>query len=174
MAVAEACRNLAVSGAEPIGITDCLNCGSPERPEIMEQFSQAIDGMAEACRALEVPVVSGNVSLYNETDGRAILPTPTIGAVGLVADLEDVVTASFKRTGEAIVLLGPLGDGALGGSEYLVRHTGAVKGALPGLDLAVEARVQKPALDLARARLVSSMPHGSGARPPRAPVQASG
>src|SRR5262249_39633475 len=80
MAIAEVCRNLAVSGAEPIGITDCLNFGSPERPEIMDQFAKAIDGMAAACTALGVPIVSGNVSLYNETDGKSILPTPTVAA----------------------------------------------------------------------------------------------
>jgi phosphoribosylformylglycinamidine synthase len=157
MAVAEACRNLVVSGAEPIGITDCLNFGSPERPEIMEQFSRAVDGMAAACRALGVPVVSGNVSLYNETDGRAILPTPTIGAVGLVDKLGDVVTAHFKRAGDSIILLGPVGKGQLGGSEYVARHTGAVKGPLPSIDLHIEAKLQKLALELARAGLVSSM-----------------
>jgi phosphoribosylformylglycinamidine synthase len=157
MAVAEACRNLAVTGAEPIGITDCLNFGSPERPEIMDQFARAIDGMAAACRALSVPVVSGNVSLYNETDGRAILPTPTIGAVGLVDKLEDVTPASFQRAGETIVLLGPAGDGQLGGSEYVARHTGEVKGPPPKLDLELEAKVQRLALELARARLVTSM-----------------
>ena len=157
MAVAEACRNLAVTGAEPIGITDCLNFGSPERPEIMEQFARAIDGMAAACRALSVPVVSGNVSLYNETDGRAILPTPTIGAVGLVGKLEDVTPAAFQRAGETIVLFGPAGEGKLGGSEYVSCHTGQVKGPLPSLDLELEAKVQKLALELARARLVTSM-----------------
>jgi phosphoribosylformylglycinamidine synthase len=157
MAVAEACRNLAVTGAEPIGITDCLNFGSPERPEIMEQFARAIDGMAAACRALSVPVVSGNVSLYNETDGKAILPTPTIGAVGLVGKLEDVTPAGFQRADETIVLFGPVGEGRLGGSEYVARHTGEVKGPLPSLDLELEAKVQHLALELARTRLVTSM-----------------
>src|SRR5262249_4325148 len=106
MAVAEACRNLVCVGAEPIGLTDCLNFGSPERPEIMRQFARAIDGMAEACRVLGVPVVSGNVSLYNETDGRAILPTPTIGAVGLVRSEDDVLRATFPRAGLVVLLLG--------------------------------------------------------------------
>jgi phosphoribosylformylglycinamidine synthase len=157
MAVAEACRNLAVTGAEPIGITDCLNFGSPERPEIMEQFSRAIDGMAAACKALSVPVVSGNVSLYNETDGRAILPTPTIGAVGLIEKGEHVVTAQFKRPDESIVLLGPVGDGLLGGSEYVALHTGKVTGPLPPIDLEMESKVQRLALELARAGAISSM-----------------
>ena len=83
--MAEVCRNLVCSGAEPIGITDCLNFGNPERPEVMESFARAIDGIAAACQRLGVPIVSGNVSLYNETDGKAILPTPTVAAVGLVA-----------------------------------------------------------------------------------------
>ena len=157
MAVAEACRNLAVSGAEPIGLTDCLNFGSPERPEIMEQFARAIDGMAAACRALAVPIVSGNVSFYNETDGRAILPTPTIGAVGLVGRPADVVTTPFKRPDEAIVLFGPAGAGLLGGSEYVVSRTGKVQGRPAPIDLEMERRVQRLALDLARAGLVSSM-----------------
>ncbi len=157
MAVAEACRNLCITGAEPIGITDCLNFGSPERPEIMEQFARAVDGMAEACRALSVPVVSGNVSLYNETDGRAILPTPTIGAVGLVTRSEDIVSMSFKRTDEIIVLLGPSGGGLLGGSEYVARHTGEVKGPLPAVDLEMEKQLQQLCLELARAGFVSSM-----------------
>ena len=106
----------------------------------MEQFARAIDGMAAACRALDVPIVSGNVSLYNETDGRAILPTPTIGAVGLIENGEHVVTAHFKRPDESIVLLGPVGDGLLGGSEYVVSHTGKVTGPLPSIDLEMEAK----------------------------------
>jgi phosphoribosylformylglycinamidine synthase II len=156
MAVAEACRNLVVTGAEPIGLTDCLNFGSPERPEIMAQFSRAVDGMAEACRALGVPIVSGNVSLYNETDGRAILPTPTLGAVGLVRDPGDVVRATFPGAGLSVVLLGgPLG-GPLGGSEYVAWRTGEVKGTPPRIDLALEARLQALVLELCRAGLLRS------------------
>jgi phosphoribosylformylglycinamidine synthase II len=157
MAVAEACRNLAVTGAEPIGLTDCLNFGSPERPEIMEQFARAVDGIAEACRALGVPIVSGNVSLYNETDGRAILPTPAIAAVGLVERPEHIVTAFFKREGEIVVLFGPPAAGLLGGSEYLASRTGAVVGPLATIDLEAEKRVQGLSLELARKGLVSSM-----------------
>jgi phosphoribosylformylglycinamidine synthase len=157
MAVAEACRNLVVTGAEPIGLTDCLNFGSPERPEIMEQFARAIDGIAAACRALGVPVVSGNVSFYNETDGRAILPTPTIGAVGLLEKPEHIVTAHFKREGEMVVLLGPAATGLLGGSEYVASRTGVVAGPTPPIDLDAEARLQRLCLDLARGGLVSSM-----------------
>ncbi|HVY47899.1 MAG TPA: phosphoribosylformylglycinamidine synthase subunit PurL [Minicystis sp.] len=152
MAVAEACRNLCCVGAEPIGLTDCLNFGNPERPEIMRQFARAIDGMAAACKALEVPIVSGNVSLYNETDGRAILPTPTIGAVGLVRDAGDVLRATFPRAGLAVAALGAGGGGPLGGSEWVAEKTGRVQGPPPKIDLAKEARLQSLLLSLCRAR----------------------
>jgi phosphoribosylformylglycinamidine synthase len=152
MAVAEACRNLVCAGAEPIGLTDCLNFGSPERPEIMRQLSDAIDGMADACRALAAPIVSGNVSLYNETDGRAILPTPTIGAVGLVRHEGDVARSVFPAAGLAVLLLGPDRGGPLGGSEYVASRTGEVKGPPPRLDLALEASLQALMLELLRAR----------------------
>jgi len=151
MAVAEVCRNLVCVGAEPIGITDCLNFGSPERPEIMRQFARAIDGMADACRALEVPIVSGNVSLYNETDGRPILPTPTVAAVGLVRAWDHVVAATFPRAGLAVLLLGAAHGGPLGGSEYLTARTGKVQGAPPKIDLGLEAKLQRLLLDLLRA-----------------------
>jgi phosphoribosylformylglycinamidine synthase len=151
MAVAEVCRNLACVGAEPIGITDCLNFGNPERPEIMQQFALCIDGMAAACKALEVPVVSGNVSLYNETDGRAILPTPTVAAVGLVRDWAHVSRHGFARGGLEVLLLGAAHGGPLGGSEYLVQKTGKVQGQPPALDLAAEVRLQRLLLELLRA-----------------------
>jgi len=160
MAVAEACRNLACTGAEPIGLTDCLNFGSPERPEIMAQIRDAIDGIADACKALGVPVVSGNVSLYNETQeggaSRAILPTPTIGAVGLLEKSSDVVTAGFKRLGDHVALLGPLGAGALGGSEWLTRKAGNLCGRPPAIDLAMEARLQRLLVAAAREGLLAS------------------
>jgi phosphoribosylformylglycinamidine synthase len=159
MAVAEVCRNLVCSGAEPIGITDCLNFGNPERPEIMEQIARAIDGLAAACKALDVPIVSGNVSLYNETDGRAILPTPTVAAVGLVNDPADIVTQWFKTAGDSVVLLGgqtyPAGH-ALGGGEYLVRKLGKVAGDPPHLVLDEEVKLQRLVLGLARAHLLQS------------------
>jgi phosphoribosylformylglycinamidine synthase len=159
MAVAEVCRNLACSGAEPIGITDCLNFGNPERPDVMEQLARAIDGLAAACNALGVPIVSGNVSLYNETDGRSILPTPTVAAVGLVASREDIVTAPFKGAGDVVVLLGSpasRGTQALGGSEWLVQATGKLAGQVPALDLDAEVKLQKLLLSLARAHLLRS------------------
>jgi phosphoribosylformylglycinamidine synthase len=152
MAVAEVCRNLVCGGAEPIGLTDCLNFGNPERPEIMRQFARAVDGMAAACRALEVPIVSGNVSLYNETDGRAILPTPAVAAVGLVRDAGDVTRAVFPEAGLAVLLLGARRGGSLGGSEYVALHTGEVKGAPPEIDLGLEGRLQRLLLELVRAR----------------------
>jgi len=159
MAVAEVCRNLACVGAEAIGLTDCLNFGNPQRPEIMAQFRDAIDGMREACLALDVPIVSGNVSLYNETDAgdgpQAILPTPMIGGVGLIEKPNDVVTMGFK-SGTIVALLGPVGAGALGGSEWVWRKTGKVQGTPPTIDLAAEARLQKLLISLARRGLLTS------------------
>jgi len=159
MAIAEVCRNLACSGAEPIGVTDCLNFGNPEKPEVMDSFARAVDGIAAACNALKVPIVSGNVSLYNETDGKAILPTPTVAAVGLVRRASDIVTAPFKRSGDAVLLLGDAacsGVRALGGSEWLVRKMGTLAGQAPVIDLAAEARLQALLLALARENLLES------------------
>jgi phosphoribosylformylglycinamidine synthase len=153
MAVAEACRNVVCVGAEPVGLSDCLNFGSPERPEIMRQLARAIDGIASACHALGVPIVSGNVSLYNETDGRAILPTPTMAAVGLIRDPGDIVGATFPRDGLAVLLLGAVEGGPLGGSEYVARHTsGEVKGRPPCIDLSAEAALQRLVLELLQSR----------------------
>src|SRR5687768_9005078 len=138
LAVAEAARNVACAGAVPIGATNCLNFGNPERPEIMWQLVEAIEGIAEACRALDVPITGGNVSLYNETDGRAIYPTPVIGVVGLLEDASRVLTRAFRGSGDAVVLLGE-DRGELGGSEYLKIVHGLVRGDAPALDLAREA-----------------------------------
>ena len=118
LAVAEAARNVACAGARPLGATNCLNFGNPERPAIMWQFAQAVEGIGEACRALDVPITGGNVSLYNETDGRAIYPTPVIGVVGLLEHADRVLERRFRESGDVIVLLGE-GRGELGGSEYL-------------------------------------------------------
>ena len=155
MAVAEAARNVSCAGARPLGVTDCLNFGSPERPEILWQFAEAIDGIAEACRALELPVVGGNVSFYNETSGQAILPTPIIGVVGLLDEAARHATQWFKQGGRRIALLGPDAV-SLGGSEYLwVRH-GVLGGDLAPLDLALEARVQAAARAAVQAGLVTA------------------
>ncbi|MCA9774868.1 MAG: phosphoribosylformylglycinamidine synthase II, partial [Myxococcales bacterium] len=143
-AVAEAARNVTMVGAEPIALTDCLNFGNPERPEIMWQFAEACRGISAACEALGVPVVSGNVSLYNETEGVAIQPTPTIGMVGLLDSLEQVARMEFRVSGNEIVLIGEA-TGALGGSEYLSHLHGLRKGKPPALDLEREAAMQRVA-----------------------------
>jgi len=153
MAVAEAARNLAVSGARPLGLTDCLNFGSPERPEILWQFQEAVAGIAEACRALEVPVVGGNVSFYNETLGQAVLPTPVIGMAGLLDDAELRATQWFAATGDRIALVGPEAT-SLGGSEYLWVLHRRLAGRLAPLDLAVERGVQDACRAAIGARLV--------------------
>ncbi|MBP1643379.1 MAG: phosphoribosylformylglycinamidine synthase subunit [Acidobacteria bacterium] len=141
-AVAEAVRNLACAGAEPVGLTDCLNFGNPERPEIMWQFRECVRGMAEACRALGVPVVSGNVSLYNETEGRSIHPTPTVAMVGVVPDLGDMPASHFRRPGRRLVLLGT-DRGEFGGSAYLRLLHGVEQGRPPAVDLDAEARLAR-------------------------------
>jgi phosphoribosylformylglycinamidine synthase subunit PurL len=138
-AVAEAWRNLTAVGATPLAVTDNLNFGNPERPEIMGQFVGCVRGIADACKALDVPVVSGNVSLYNETNGRAILPTPTIGAVGLLDDFAKSTSLAFKAVDETILLLGET-TGWLGQSVYLREICGREEGAPPPVDLAVERR----------------------------------
>jgi phosphoribosylformylglycinamidine synthase subunit PurL len=138
-AVAEAWRNLTAVGATPLAITDNLNFGNPERPEIMGQLVGCVRGISEACRALDFPVVSGNVSLYNETNGRAILPTPSIGGVGLLADFTGSATLAFKAAGEAVLLVGQ-SQGWLGQSLYLRDICGREEGAPPPVDLAVEKR----------------------------------
>ncbi|WP_374468974.1 phosphoribosylformylglycinamidine synthase subunit PurL [Phenylobacterium sp.] len=138
-AVAEAWRNLTAVGAAPIAITDNLNFGNPERPEIMGQIVRAIEGMAEACRELEFPVVSGNVSLYNETNGQAIPPTPTVGGVGLLKDSRRRAEFGNLKGGEHLVLVGAT-EGWLGASMYLREVQGREEGAPPPVDLAVERR----------------------------------
>jgi phosphoribosylformylglycinamidine synthase len=138
-AVAEAWRNLTAVGARPLAVTDNLNFGNPERPEIMGELVEAVRGIAEACRALEFPVVSGNVSLYNETNGRAILPTPTIGAVGLIEDFTKSCTLAFKAADEAILLIGDTA-GWLGQSIYLREICEREEGAPPPVDLGAERR----------------------------------
>ncbi|PYR47624.1 MAG: phosphoribosylformylglycinamidine synthase subunit PurL [Acidobacteria bacterium] len=154
-AVAEAARNVACAGAQPIGATNCLNFGSPERPEIMWQFARAVEGIGAACRALDIPITGGNVSLYNETDGRAVLPTPVLGVVGLIEHSERVVKRSFRSSGDAVLLLGQ-GLGELGGSEYLKIVRGLVRGVPPVLDLKRERALQKLLVEGAEVGLVRS------------------
>lgn len=161
IAVAEAARNVVCVGAKPIAVTNCLNFASPERPEVMRSFSDVIDGMSEACRAFETPVVSGNVSFYNETDGRGILPTPVIGMVGLIEDTRKIVTTSFKHEGDCIAVLGVTRND-LAASEYAQTIAGlsteqiVANGIVPILDLALETKVQETMLRLADECLVHS------------------
>jgi phosphoribosylformylglycinamidine synthase len=146
IAVAEACRNLACVGAEPLALTDCLNFGNPERPDVYYQLEECVNGMAQACQALGVPVISGNVSLYNETRGVAVWPTPVIGALGLLEDAERRCDTAFKDEEDVVLLLGAsevIGDAhSLSGSEYLEVMHGAV-GGVPSIDLELEVRVQR-------------------------------
>ena len=159
--VAEAARNVVCVGAKPIAITNCLNFASPERPEVMWSFAEVISGMAEACRALETPVVSGNVSFYNETEGRGIPPTPVIGMVGLVEDVRRVLQPGFKREGDIIALLGVTEDD-LSVSEFaavvlgLSTETMTRTGKLPRLDLDRERAVQQACLEASERELINA------------------
>jgi phosphoribosylformylglycinamidine synthase len=155
LAVAEAARNVACAGARPLGATNCLNFGNPERPAIMWQFAKAVEGIGAACRALDVPITGGNVSLYNETDGSAIYPTPIVGVVGLLEHADRVVSRPFKREGDAIMLLGD-DRGELGGSEYLKVVHGIVRGQPPLLDLEAERSLQALLVSLADAKVLRS------------------
>ena len=155
LAVAEAARNLVCSGAIPIGVTDCLNFGNPERPDIMWQFIVAVEGLADACRAFNVPVVSGNVSFYNETNGLSIYPTPIIGMVGLIESLDQITTQWFKQSGDRILVLGETKED-LGGTEYLkIVHT-REQGSPPWLNLETEKAVHDCMLKLIGEGLIRS------------------
>jgi phosphoribosylformylglycinamidine synthase II len=161
LVVAEAARNVVCVGARPIAVTNCLNFASPEKPEVMWAFSEVVDGMAEACRAFETPVVSGNVSFYNETEGRGILPTPVIGMVGLIEDVRRVVQPGFKKENDVVALLGITADDYIV-SEYSVSVLGAnpeefiSSRAVPQLDLELERRVQAASLQAAEAGVLRS------------------
>jgi phosphoribosylformylglycinamidine synthase II len=169
-AVAEASRNVACSGARPIAATNCLNFGNPEKPEVMWQFSEAIDGIAEACTALETPITGGNVSFYNETLGKAIYPTPVVGVLGLIEDAECALGLGFRNEGDAILLLdGKLNAGDVKGgsgaanaarefssSEYAKTIHGIVAGAPPAIDLAAEKRLIECLVKLASEKAVVS------------------
>ncbi len=157
-AVAEAYRNISAVGAVPLAVTDNLNFGNPQKPEIMGQIVGAIDGIGEACRALDFPVIGGNCSLYNETNGEGILPTPAIGGVGLMQDVNRMATVAFKREGDAIILIGET-KGHLGQSIYLREIEGKEEGAAPPVDLAVEKRNGE-----FRARAYRTGPRGHRAR----------
>ena len=155
IAVAEACRNVVCSGAQPIGLTNCLNFGNPEKPEIMWQFQQAVEGMGDACRFFDIPVVSGNVSLYNETKRDAIYPTPTVAVVGLIEDHKKIMTQGFKKSGDQIALIGFTME-ELGGTEYLKVMFDRSEGKTPVLDRKHEKQVQDFCRELIQKGLISS------------------
>jgi phosphoribosylformylglycinamidine synthase subunit PurL len=154
-AVAEAARNVACTGAIPLGITDCLNFGNPEKPEVFFQFREACRGLADACRAFETPVTGGNVSFYNESPVGAVDPTPVVGMVGLLERLEDRVPSHFSVPSDEIVVLGAT-RGELGGSAYWAEVCGFVGGTPPRIDLEAERRLQRLLVDAARRRLLRS------------------
>ncbi|HLF71739.1 MAG TPA: AIR synthase-related protein, partial [Dehalococcoidia bacterium] len=164
LAVAEACRNVACSGARPLAVTDCLNFGNPERLDVYFQLEECVRGMAAACETLGVPVISGNVSLFNESDGAAILPTPVVGALGLIDDVAKTVAMGFQAAGDAVYLIGACkedgsgieGDAVdLAGSEYLRQFHDLVAGSVR-IDLALEARLQRLLVEAAANGVVRS------------------
>ena len=155
IAIAECARNVACTGATPIGATDCLNFGSPLNPEIMWQFSQTVDGITAACKALEVPIVGGNVSLYNQTGDAPIFPTPMIGVVGLMDDADNAVPSFFQSEGDVALLLGET-FGEIGGSEYLKTVHGRDAGKPPALDLEKEKKLIGALQEFSRKKLAKS------------------
>ncbi|MBA1336697.1 MAG: Phosphoribosylformylglycinamidine synthase, synthetase subunit [Firmicutes bacterium] len=155
IAIAEAARNLVCSGARPLAVTDGLNFGNPEKPEIFWQFRQSVSGMSDACRALGTPVISGNVSFYNETETDAVFPTPIVGMVGLVEDVDHITTQAFRDEGDVVLMLG-VNKGEIGGSEYLKVIHGMERGAVPELDLQTEKKVQECCLEGIRKGYVKS------------------
>ena len=163
-AVAEAARKVACSGATPVGATNCLNFGNPEKPHIMWQFSQTIDGITKACEELEIPITGGNVSFYNETLGEGIYPTPVLGVVGILDDVHKTAKMHFAAAGRTIVLLraGEAADitdveSEFGSSEYAKEILGALWGYPPELDLEKEAALQKAVIELIQQGLVESV-----------------
>jgi len=162
-AVAESARNVSCTGATPVAATNCLNFGNPEKPQIMWQFSQVVDGLAKACEALETPITGGNVSLYNETLGEGIYPTPVVGVVGILENMQDSMTFYFRQTGREILLLSGTDTGdatdaetELGSSEYAKTVLGQVWGFPPALDLRQEAALQQCLRDLIREHQIES------------------
>jgi phosphoribosylformylglycinamidine synthase subunit PurL len=162
-AVAEAARNVACAGATPIGGTNCLNFGNPEKPHIMWQFSQVIDGITKACEELEIPITGGNVSFYNETLGEGIYPTPVLGVVGILEDVHKAVRPDFREVGRTIVLMrgAELGDATdaeseFGSSEYAKEILGAVWGYPPVLELEKETALQKALVEIAQIEIMDS------------------
>jgi phosphoribosylformylglycinamidine synthase len=163
-AVAEAARNVACAGATPVGATNCLNFGNPEKPHIMWQFSQVIDGITKACEELDVPITGGNVSFYNETLGEGIYPTPVLGIVGIIEDVHKAVTPNYKEAGRTLVLLRASepgdatdADTEFGSSEYAKEILGSIWGFPPALEVDREATLQKALVHLSKAGLAESI-----------------
>ncbi|MFB0564249.1 MAG: phosphoribosylformylglycinamidine synthase subunit PurL [Candidatus Aminicenantaceae bacterium] len=146
IAVAEACRNLSCVGAHPVGVTNCLNFGNPEKPEIMWQFKEVIEGIAQACKVFNIPITGGNVSFYNETEGEAVYPTPVIGIVGIIEDIAHMISPGFKEKGNAVVLIGK-NKQEIGASEYLKSIFKLERGLSPQIDLEEEKKVQELCLE---------------------------
>ena len=155
IAVAEATRNIVCSGAKPLGLTDGLNFGNPTNPEVFWQMEKAVEGMSEACEVLETPVISGNVSLYNQSKGKSIYPTPIVGMVGLHESLEHITPSFFQKAGDAIYLIGHT-EIEFGGSELQNLLDGEYKGKAPAIDLEVEATRQKHLLEAIQSGLIVS------------------
>jgi phosphoribosylformylglycinamidine synthase len=155
IAVAEAVRNLVCSGARPLAVTDNLNFGNPMKPEVFWQFRRCVEGICEACNVFHTPVTGGNVSFYNESPAGAIDPTPTIGMLGLIDDPKHITTQWFKGAGDAVLLIGEIGD-ELGGSEYLKRIHGLKTGWAPRMDLAFAKRLSDFTLEIIRQGWVKS------------------
>jgi len=156
IAVAEAARNVICSGARPLAITDCLNFGNPEKPEIFWQLEKATDGMSDACNVLSTPVIGGNVSLYNETNGEAVYPTPVVGMVGLIEDIDHITTQHFKTAGDLIYVIGETKE-EFGGSELQkLLNAGKIFGKAPSIDLTVESKRQEQILAAIQAGVVAS------------------
>ena len=155
IAVAESARNVVCTGARPIAITNCLNFGNPEDPEVFWTFKEAVAGIGEACLVFDTPVTGGNVSFYNENPEGAIFPTPVIGMLGLIEDLAHIRQSGFVDEGDFIILLGSLG-GCIGGSEYLNLIHGRVEGDIPNIDLDYEKLVQETVLEGIRSGIIKS------------------
>jgi len=155
IAVVESARNVVCSGGEPIAITNCLNFGNPQDPEIYWQFKEAVTGIGEACRTLNTPVTGGNVSFYNETGDSAVYPTPVIGMVGLLENINQSTTMEFKDAGDFIVTIGAL-NGSIGGSEYLKTIHNTIKGPIPNLNIELEMGVQELCLEAIKKGIIKS------------------
>ncbi len=155
IAVSEAARNVVCTGAKPLAITNCLNFGNPNDPEIYWQFKESVNGMGEACRIFNTPVTGGNVSFYNESSSGSVYPSPVIGMVGIIEDLNHITSMDFKKEGDFIIIIGSL-NGKLGGSEYLKIIHNKIEGPIPSLDLEYESKVQKVTLEAIKSGIIKS------------------